>query len=283
MITVSLLEPNWKELFESELAKIGLKRCNNKKTDNYVMFKYGIRKIRFKSDYSFVDIKKYRESLMKTENEVCFDEVGFFSYIQQLTDAKRKRQQNINAIKFAQEFFEIRLTGLLQDIHHSIKKLKFVYETKSIYVEFELYNMPFQLNFSSAKTIQNIVEVDFMDCTWKLIAYRYRKYGSYNKEFLFSQKYKLENILQLLSQESIKELAEENLQKINSFNDKIKENERTIQWYKSENEKYTLDSSKLDLEIAMKMKELYETFRHRPSENSISKSLTTGEEGIPKT
>ena len=222
MITVSLLEPNWKELFESELAKIGLKRCNNKKTDNYVMFKYGIRKIRFKSDYSFVDIKKYRESLMKTENEVCFDEVGFFSYIQQLTDAKRKRQQNINAIKFAQEFFEIRLTGLLQDIHHSIKKLKFVYETKSIYVEFELYNMPFQLNFSSAKTIQNIVEVDFMDCTWKLIAYRYRKYGSYNKEFLFSQKYKLENILQLLSQESIKELAEENLQKMNSVNDKIK-------------------------------------------------------------
>lgn len=283
MITVSLLEPNWKTKFEEELSKIGLKKCKSRRKDTCVTFKYGIRKIKFKPDYSHIDIKTSKPALNKTETELCFDESIFFAHIRQLTDIKRKQQENINAIKFAHEFFEIRLTGFLQDIHNSIKNLKFTYETKSIYVEFELYNMPFQLNFSSAKTIQNIAEVDFMQCSWKIIAYRYRKYGSNNREFLFSQKYKLENILHLLSQDSIKELAEENLRKINSFNDKIKENDRTIQWYKSENEKYTQDSSKLDLEIAMKMKEIYETFRHRTSENKLGKSITTGEEGIPET
>jgi hypothetical protein len=62
----------------------------------------------------------------------------------------------------------------------------------------------------------------------------------------------------------------------------IKDNEKMIQWYVSENAKVQSDSLKLDLEIAMKMKELYETFRHRTSENKIGQSIGTGEEGISK-
>ena len=199
---------------------------------------------------------------------------------------KNKLRQDKNAIKFAQEFFMIRVEGLIRNIHSSVSDvIKITSNTKDITIEFGLYRMNIIIRHNTKIKISDVVDLDYMEESWELFVSSSAKIKRdwYETHVVLNVKNTLENILQLLSQESIKELAEEILQKINSFNDKIKENERTIQWYKSENEKYALDSSKLDLEIAMKMKELYETFRHRPSENKLGKSLTTGEEGIPKT
>ncbi len=199
---------------------------------------------------------------------------------------KNKLRQDKNAIKFAQEFLMIRVEGLIRNIHSSVSDvIKITSNTKDITIEFGLYRMNIIIRHNTKIKISDVVDLDYMEESWELFVSSSAKIKRdwYETHVVLNVKNTLENILQLLSQESIKELAEENLQKINSFNDKIKENERTIQWYKSENEKYSLDSSKLDLEIAMKMKELYETFRHRPSKNKLGKSLTTGEEGIPKT
>ncbi len=199
---------------------------------------------------------------------------------------KNKLRQDKNAIKFAQEFFMIRVEGLIRNIHSSVSDvIKITANTKDISIEFGLYRMNIIIRHNTNVKISDVVDLDYMEEKWQLTIYAAVPVPTnrFQTHTIIFETDSIKNILQLLSQESIKELAEENLQKINSFNDKIKENERTIQWYKSENEKYSLDSSKLDLEIAMKMKELYETFRHRPSENKLGKSLTTGEEGIPKT
>lgn len=286
MITVSLLEPNWKELFETELAKIGLKKCAvNTKTKT--TFKHGSRRFVFTSDYSAVDISKIKPALNKTNSEITFDEELFQNYIYESNLKKNKKRENENAIKFAQEFFQIRLVGMLQDIHSSISETITVEHSRNwMKVNFQLFRKEFYLEHKTNKTISDIVELDYLKEQWTLRAYSNVTIPNnpwYSVFHLFNYESSLENILQLLSDESIKELAEENLQKISSLDDKIKENDRTIQLYKSENDKYTLDCSKLDLEIAMKMKELYETFRHRPSENKSRKSIPTGEEGIPKT
>lgn len=200
---------------------------------------------------------------------------------------KNKLRENKNAIKFAQEFFMIRIEGLIRNIHPSVSDIiKITSNTKDITIEFSLYRMDVVIRHNTNKKISDVVDLDYMEESWVLQVYSKvpvttQDWFQLNRCLFESNS--LKNILQLLSAESIKELAEENLQKISSLDDKIKENDRTIQWYKSENEKYQLDSSKLDLQIAMKMKELYETFRHWPSENKSRKSIPTGEEGISKT
>jgi hypothetical protein len=205
---------------------------------------------------------------------------------------KNNLRENKNAIKFSQEFFMIRAGGLIRNIHSSVSDIiRITSNTKNITIEFVLYRMNIIITHQTNKKISDVVDLDYMEESWKLnisspvqipdSTRRITEWFPTHTVLIVNDS--LKNILQLLSQESVKELAEENLQKINSFNDKIKENDRTIQWYESENEKYTHDSSKLDLEIAMKMKETYETFRHRTSENKLGKSITTGEEGIPET
>lgn len=200
---------------------------------------------------------------------------------------KNNLRENKNAIKFSQEFFMIRAEGLIRNIHSSVSDIiKITSNTKYITIEFGLYRMNIIITHQTNKKISDVVDLDYMEESWKLNVnspVQITDKSIWPTHTVLIVKDSLKNILHLLSQDSIKELAEENLRKINSFNDKIKENDRTIQWYKSENEKYTQDSSKLDLEIAMKMKEIYETFRHRTSENKLGKSITTGEEGIPET
>lgn len=200
---------------------------------------------------------------------------------------KNKLRENKNAIKFAQEFFMIRIEGLIRNIHPSVSDIiKTISSTKNITIEFSLYRMDVVIRHNTNKKISDVVDLDYMEEFWELVICSpvvIKGKNWYETNVVLNIEDTLENILQLLSDESIKELAEENLQKISSLDEKIKENDRTIQWYKSENEKYQLDSSKLDLQIAMKMKDTYETFRHRPSENKSRKSIPTGEEGIPKT
>lgn len=199
---------------------------------------------------------------------------------------KNNLRENKNAIKFSQEFFMIRIEGLIRNIHPSVSNIiKVTSNIKDITIEFSLYRMDIVIRHTTKNKISDIVDLDYMEEVWELFVCSSTKIKRdwYETNVVLRIKDTLENILQLLSDESIKELAQENLQKISSLDDKIKENDRTIQWYKSENEKYTLDSSKLDLEISMKMKELYETFRHRASENKSRKSIPTGEEGISKT
>lgn len=200
---------------------------------------------------------------------------------------KNKLRENKNAIKFAQEFFMIRIEGLIRNIHPSVSDIiKITSNTKNITIEFELYRMDVVIRHNTNKKISDVVDLDYMEEYWELFICSpvvIKGKNWYETNVVLNIEDMLKNILQLLSDESIKELAEENLQKISSLDEKIKENDRTIQWYKSENEKYQLDSSKLDLQIAMKMKDTYETFRHRASENKSRKSIPTGEEGIPKT
>lgn len=286
MITVSLLEPNWKELFEQELSKIGLKKCKTQDT-GYFTFKHGSRRFTFNENYSFVDVNEIKPALIATEYSRSFDDELFLKYINKLNLKKNNKRENENAIKFSQEFFKIRLVGILQEIHPSVSdKIIIENSIKRLFVKFDLFRKHISIEHYTRKKLSNIVNLDYMEEDWKLkVRSNVKLPGNpwYSDRPIFEHKDSLKNILQLLSQDSIKELAEENLRKINSFNDKIKENDRTIQWYESENEKYTQDSSKLDLEIAMKMKEIYETFRHRTSENKLGKSITTGEEGIPET
>jgi hypothetical protein len=153
-------------------------------------------------------------------------------------------------------------------------------------IEFNLYRMNVSLRHTTRKKISDIVNLDYMEEEWELIIHSPAEIPTknwYKSNLVLKHEDSLKNILLLLSQESIKELAESNLSEIKTLEGMIKDNEKTIQWYVSENEKFQSDSSKLDLEIAMKMKELYETFRHRPSENKSRKSIPTGEEGISKT
>jgi hypothetical protein len=92
-----------------------------------------------------------------------------------------------------------------------------------------------------------------------------------------------EELLSEILDSGHKKYSEEQLRKIDSKKLLITENNRSISWMNAENVKYKKDISVSEELIIDKMKELYETFRHRPSENKLGKSLTTGEEGIPKT
>jgi len=200
---------------------------------------------------------------------------------------KNKLRQDKNVIKFAQEFFMIRVEGLIRNIHSSVSDIiKITSNQKNITIEFELYRMYVVIKHNTRNKISDIVDLDYMEEAWELTINSSVHLPSkhwYQSNNVLTIKDSLENIILLLSQDSIKELTELNVFEINTLDGMIKDNERTIQWYKSENEKFAQDRVKLDIEIAMKMKDTYETFRHRPSENKSSKSLTTGEEGIPKT
>lgn len=287
MIIVSLLEPNWKTKFEEELSKIGLKKCKPRKaTDTGAIYKHGSRIFKVDENFKSSGNKKFRKMFSRTDTEISFDDVAFEKYIEGMKERAREKHSLENIIKFNQEFFQIRLTGLLQQIHPSVSNIKFEDNTNPIRMitcKFKIYRLEFVLQHFSGETISEISGIDYMEIGWTLFGPTTRKaYGIEIRDTVIKLS-TLKNILEILSSEELKKYSEEQIGKIDSKKLLLEENNRAISWMMAENEKYIKDISTSEEQIIKKMKDTYETFRHRTSENKLGKSITTGEEGIPET
>jgi hypothetical protein len=287
MITVSLLEPNWKTKFEEELSKIGLTKCKPRKsTDTGSIYKHGSRTFKVDENFKAFGNKKFRKMFSRTDTEISFDVVAFEKYIEGMRERAREKHSLENIIKFNQEFFQIRLAGLLNQIHPSVSNIKFEHNTNPIRMitcKFKIHRLEFVLQHFSGETISEISGIDYMENGWTLFGPTTRKsYGIEIRDTIIKLS-TLNNILEILSNEELKKYSEEQIGKIDSKKLSLEENNRAISWMKTENEKYIKDISTSEEQIIKKMKETYETFRHRTSENKLGKSITTGEEGIPET
>jgi hypothetical protein len=166
MITVSLLEPYWRITFEKELSKLGLKKCKSQ-DPKYNTFKHGSRRFQFNEDYSWIDVTNLQQALVANKFERMFDDNIFSNYISELNAKKNNTRENLNAIKFSQEFFSIQIHGLISSIHSSVgDAILFTSNKDMVKIDFELYGMNISLRHTTRKKISEIVKIDYMEEPW---------------------------------------------------------------------------------------------------------------------